>query len=138
MVDTLGKTGYTYGEALRMGLIQDNVLRPTTAYTEGMQQGDIKRKYRSLMIESQQKYYNKKDIQLKENFIKGLSEAFTKSEIREVIAKIREMDPDEFLVMFDAKAGNAFQDIYFPDQADRQAYLNEIKRYWLKQTVTTS
>ena len=138
MVDTLGKTGYTYGEALRMGLIQDNVLRPTTAYTEGMQQGDIKRKYRSLMIESQQKYYNKKDIQLKENFIKGLSESFPTSEIREVIAKIREMDPDEFLVMFDAKAGNAFQDIYFPSQADRQAYLNEIKRYWLKQTVTTS
>lgn len=138
MVDTLGKTGYTYGEALRMGLIQDNVLRPTTAYTEGMQQGDIKRKYRSLMIESQQKYYNKKDIQLKENFIKGLSESFPTSEIREVIAKIREMDPDEFLVMFDAKAGNAFQDIYFPSQADRQAYLDEIKRYWLKQTVTTS
>ena len=138
MVDTLGKTGYTYGEALRMGLIQDNVLRPTTAYTEGMQQGDIKRKYRSLMIESQQKYYNKKDIQLKENFIKGLTESFTKSEISEVIAKIREMDPDEFLVMFDAKAGNAFQDIYFPNQADRQAYLDEIKRYWLKQTVTTS
>ena len=138
MVDTLGKTGYTYGEALRMGLIQDNVLKPTTAYTEGMQQGDIKRKYRSLMIESQQKYYDKKDIQLKENFIKGLRDSFSESEIREVITKIREMNPDEFLVMFDAKAGNAFQDIYFPNQADRQAYLNEIKRYWLKQTVTTS
>ena len=138
MVDTLGKTGYTYGEALRMGLIQDNVLKPTTPYTEGMQQGDIKRKYRSLMIESQQKYYSKKDIQLKENFIKGLVQSFTQDEVREVITKIREMDADEFLVMFDAKAGGAFQDIYFPNQADREAYLNEIKRYWLKQQVTTA
>lgn len=138
MVGTLGKTGYTYGEALRMGLIQDNVLKPTTPYTEGMQQGDIKRKYRSLMIESQQKYYDKKDIQLKENFIKGLKEAFTNDEIRDVINKIRGMNPDEFLVMFDAKAGSAFQDIYFPNQADREAYLNEIKRYWLNENITTA
>ena len=136
MVDTLGKTGYDYGEALKMGMIQDNVLKPTSAYTEGMQQGDIKRKYRSLMIESQQKYYNKKDIQLKENFIKGLEDTWDKSEIKEIVAKIRNMDPDEFLLKFDAKADNAFQDIYFPNEEERENYLNELKRYWLKVETT--
>jgi hypothetical protein len=137
MLDTLGKTGYTYGQALQMGLIQENVLKPTTAYTEGMQQGDIKRKYRSLMIESQQKYYNKKDLQLKENFIKGLQDTWKESEIREIVAKIRAMDPEEFLEKFDAKADNAFQDIYFPNAKQRKDYLNELKRYWLDIQVTT-
>ena len=137
MQDTLGKTGYTYGEALRMGLIQDNVLKPTTAYTEGMQQGDIKRKYRSLMLESQQKYYSKKDLQLKENFIKGLKENWNEDEVRDIIAKIRSMDADEFLVKFDAKADDAFQDIYFPNKSQRKAYLQELRRYWLNETVTT-
>lgn len=137
MLDTLGKTGYTYGQALQMGLIQENVLKPTTPYTEGMQQGDIKRKYRSLMIESQQKYYSKKDLQLKENFIKGLEETWKKSEIRDIVAKIREMDPEDFLEKFDAKADNAFQDIYFPNEKQREDYLKELKRYWLGIQVTT-
>lgn len=136
LVNTLGKTGFTYGQAYAMGMVSDNVLKPTSPYTEGMQQGDIKRKYRSLMLESQQKYFNKKDIQLKENFIKGLKETWKESEIREVIAKIREMDPVEFIEKFDKKEGDAFEDIYFPDENSREDYLNQLKNYWLGNIVT--
>lgn len=137
IVNTMGKTGFTYGQVYAMGMVGDNVLKPTTAYTQGMQQGDIKRKYRSLMLESQQKYFNKKDIQLKENFIKGLKETWDEDEIREVIAKIRQMDPIEFLEKFDKKEGNAFEDIYFPDENSRKDYLNQLKNYWLGNVVTT-
>ena len=137
IVNTMGKTGFNYGQVYAMGMVGDNTLKPTTAYTEGMQQGDIKRKYRSLMLESQQRYYEEKDLLLKENFIKGLEDTWKKSEIREVVEKIRQMDPIEFLEKFDKKEGNAFEDIYFPDESSRQDYLNELKNYWLGNVVTT-
>lgn len=137
-IDTLGKTGFTYGQAYAMGMISDNTLKPTTAYTEGMQQGDIKRKYRSLMMESGQRYYETKDIQLKENFIKGLEETWKPEEIKEIVNKIRSMPPDEFIEKFDKKAGDTFSDIYFPNKNQRKAYLENLRNYWLGEAVTTT
>lgn len=135
IVNTMGKTGFNYGQVYAMGMVSDNILKPTTAYTEGMQQGDIKRKYRSLMIESQQRYYEARDIQLKENFIKGLEDTWTEDEIKEVVNKIRAMDPIEFLEKFDKKEGNTFEDIYFPDENSREDYLNQLKQYWLGNVI---
>lgn len=135
-IDTLGKTGFTYGQAYAMGLISDNDLKPTTAYTKGMRQEDVKHKYRSLQIGTQQQYYNKKDLQLKENFIKGLKETWSEDEVKEIVAKIRAMDLEEFITRFDRKAGNAMLDIYFPDEDSRSDYLTELKNYWLGNMIT--
>lgn len=132
----MGKTGFTYGQAMQMGLKSDQELKPTTPYTEGMRQEDVKWKYRSLMMESQQKYYQQRDIQLKENFIKGLERNFTDAEIGDVISKIRSMNPDEFVLKFDQKQGSAFEDIYFPNKDEKQTYINALKNYWLGASVT--
>ena len=136
LVDNISNTGITYGEAMKMGMKSDQELKPTKPYTEGMRQEDVKWKYRSLIIETKQKYYKERDIQLKENFIKGLERTFTKGEIDDVVAKIRSMDTDEFVLKFDQKEGSAFEDIYFPNDESKQAYINALRHYWLGINVT--
>ena len=136
LIDNISKTGVTYGEAMKMGMKSDQELKPTNPYTEGMRQEDVKWKYRSLMIETKQKYYNERDIQLKENFIKGLERTFTKGEVNDVIAEIRSMNPDEFVLKFDQKEGSAFEDIYFPNKDSKKLYINALKHYWLGIDIT--
>ncbi len=99
------------------------------SFTPGMNQNDIKWKFRSIMNESRSDYFYDKDNQLRENYIKSLEENYRSRDIKGVIATIRDMDINEFLLKFEAK-GDAFEFSYPPDEDQYQAYLSEINSYW--------
>ena len=129
MENSGGKLGYTVGQMVGMGSASKNSLSPMKSFTPGMNQNDIKWKFRSIMNESRSDYFYDKDNQLRENYIKSLEENYRSRDIKGVIATIRDMDINEFLLKFEAK-GDAFEFSYPPDEDQYQAYLSEINSYW--------
>lgn len=128
MADASGNLGYTVGQ-LGMGLASKNALNPMKSFTPGMNQNDIKWKFRAIMNESRSEYFNEKDDRLRENFIKTLHENYRSGDIQDVIKAINEMDINVFVLKFSAK-GDAFEFAYPPDEDQYQAYLSELKAYW--------
>ena len=129
MANASGKLGYTVGQ-LAMGTASKNALNPMKSFTPGMNQSDIKWKFRAILNESRSDYFHDKDQQLRENYIAGLSQNYRGSDIADVIEKINSMDINEFLLKFEAK-GDAFEFAYPPDEDQYQAYLSELKSYWV-------
>ena len=136
MANAEGKLGYTLGEMFGMGLASVNKLAPTKGYTKGQSQTDIKYKLRALLNESRSRYHADRDKILKENYITSLEENYNKKDIQDVIAKIRGMDMDLFVLKFEAK-GDAFEFSYPPDKDTYEQYLSELKGYWLGNTSIT-
>ena len=130
MANAQGKLGYTLGEMFGMGLASKNQLSPTKAFTRGQSQTDIKHKFRALLGESRANYYSDKDQLLKENYIKSLLENYNEKDIRDVITAIRQMNNDAFVLKFEAK-GDAFEISYPGDQDQYEAFLSELRGYWL-------
>lgn len=132
MANSEGKLGYTVGQMMGMGLASKNKLNPTKAFTPSQSQTDIKYKFRSLLGESTTNYHRNRDQILKDNYIRSLQENYKGSDIQDVISKIRGMDPDLFILKFEAK-GDAFEFAYPPDSDQYENYLSELKGYWLKE-----
>lgn len=126
-----GKLGYTLGQMFGMGLASKNKLKPTRAFTPSQSQTDIKYKMRSLLSEATSNYFSNRDEILKTSFINTLKENYREADITDVINKIKEMDTDVFLLKFEAKA-DSFEFAYPPDEEQYQAYLSELKAYWLR------
>ena len=134
MLNSQGKLGYTVGEMFGMGLASKNKLNPTKGYLPSQSQTDIKQKLRALLTESTTKYHYNRDMLLKENYIKTLAENYRATDIADVVAKIRGMNPDAFVLKFEAK-GDAFEFAYPPDEEQYQNYLEELKAYWLNDSI---
>ena len=131
MMNSQGKLGYTLGQMFGMGLAEKNKLKPTTAFTRGQSQKDIKWKWRALQMEAKDSYYNERDEMLKNNFIRTLEENFDSNDIQDVVANIRAMSSDEFYLKYQAK-GDAFEWAYPPAKGSKEYYnyVNELKGYW--------
>lgn len=136
MANAQGKLGYTLGEMFGMGLASVNKLAPTKGFTKAQSQTDIKYKFRALLNESRSRYHADRDKILKENYIRSLEENYNKKDIKKVVAKIRAMNPDLFLLKFEAK-GDAFEFSYPPDAETYQNYVSELEGYWLGKTSIT-
>lgn len=131
MVNSEGKLGYTLGQMFGMGLASKNKLQPTNAFTPSQSQTDLKFKMRSLMGEATTNFHRNKDQILKDNYIRTLRENYKSGDIQDVIRKIKDMDPDAFILKFEAK-GDSFEFAYPPDTEQYQNYLSELKGYWLR------
>lgn len=129
MMNSQGKLGYTVGQMFGMGLASKNQLKPTKSFTPSQSQADIKFKWRGLLSESSTNYHKNRDKMLKENYIKTLKENYKSDDIKDVIANIRKMNSDEFILKFEAK-GDAFEFAYPPDDDQYQSYLSELNGYW--------
>ena len=136
MASSEGKLGYTLGQMFGMGLASANKLQPTQAFTPSQSQADLRYKMRSLMQESKTKYYLDRDQFLKDNYIKALTENYAEEDIRDVISAIRNMNPDLFVLKFEAR-GDKFEMAYPPDRGSEEYnnYLSELKGYWLGNTT---
>ena len=130
MMNSQGALGYTVGQMFGMGLASKNQLKPTKAFTPSQSQADIKQKWRGLLTESETNYHQNRDEILKENYIKTLKQNYNKDDIEDVIANIRQMQSDEFILKFEAK-GDAFEFAYPPDSEQYENYLSELKGYWV-------
>lgn len=134
MMNSQGKLGYTVGEMFGMGLASKNKLKPTKGFLASQSQADIKQKFRALMTESATKYHMNRDEILKDNYIRTLAENYKATDIADVVAKIKGMDSDAFVLKFEAK-GDAFEFAYPPDSEQYQNYLEELKAYWLNDSL---
>ena len=130
MMNSQGKLGYTVGQMFGMGLASKNQLKPTKAFTPSQSQADIKFKWRGLLSESKTNYHKNRDEILKENYIRTLKENYKLSDIKDVIANIKSMGSDDFILKFEAK-GDSFEFAYPPDDEQYENYLSELKGYWV-------
>lgn len=133
MANVSGKLGYTLGTRFGMGLASKNRLNPTKAFTRSQSRADIKYKQRALLNESRSNYYLDRDRLLKNNYIRTLEQNYKSGDIQDVISAIRNMNPDLFILKFEAK-GDAFEFAYPPDDETYKAYLSELKGYWIGNT----
>lgn len=122
---------FTLGQ-LGMGKQAENELKPTSSFYRTMTQTDLKKRYISLKHERQSQYFTDKDYRVKENYIKGLTDNYAESDVKDIIKAIEKMDIREFLDKFMAVDLNTFEWASGPpNQEDYQGYLNRLKGEWL-------
>ena len=111
-------------------------LRPTKAFTPKMTKSDINEKMRHFRKESQSTYWKKRDILMRDNYIKALKEHFN-SKANDIIAKIQSMDVEAVkdIIMSDP---SEFETAY-PLTADEvEPYLDHLRIMWNVPKVTKS
>lgn len=129
--------GYTLDQ-IGMGKIEEVSLKPFNAFTRGMKQGDIKYKWKHIMLESQSDYYNKQDYAVKENFLKGLKWNFDFNDIKDLYEHIEKMPIDEFLKKFNSEGGT-FEWLYIPEYEEEQNVIKGMEQtYGLDEKTETS
>ncbi|MGN1406158.1 MAG: hypothetical protein ACI4WM_07785 [Erysipelotrichaceae bacterium] len=120
--------GYTKGQ-LGMGKAEEVSLKPMKGFSRTMNRSDLKWKWKTIMAESQSDYFNKRDLMLKENYLKALRQEYNENDIANVIRKIEAMDIKEFLAIFRAE-GNDMPSAYRPSDEQYQAYVSALQSIW--------
>lgn len=120
--------GYTRGD-IGMGKVEAIQLRPTSTFTKKMSKADVKAKWEHFMRESQSDYWKKRDVLMRENFIKALEQNFNPKDVKDIVANIRNMDLDEFKDKLLADPED-FSTAYPPDEEQYQAYLSKLRSTW--------
>lgn len=116
---------YTRGQ-LGMGSYTENELKPTKAFSSTMENYDVKARYKSLLIQSSDSYFRKRDLILRENYIKTLKQEFG-NDSKPIIEKIESMSIDKFLQTFYSE-DSLFEFAYKTEHYDD--YLNHNRRVW--------
>lgn len=122
------KLGYRWGD-IGMGKASEIELQPLKAFTPKMNRRDLGKKFNLIMKESQQGYWNKRDILMKKNYISSLEQNFNANDIKDVIEHIDNMDFNDFRKIFEAEGGN-FELSYPPDEESYNAHLSALKSIW--------
>lgn len=120
--------GYKKGD-FGMGKLSDRELMPMNKFTPKSTHASIKAKWKSVMKESSNMYWEWRDDLHKQNYIKSLTENFNENDVKDVIKAIEDMDYNEFRKVFEANGGN-FELSYPPDEEQYYSYLSEIKTIW--------
>ena len=120
--------GYTRGQ-LGMGRAEEAQLQPMRAFTPKMTRHDLKKRAEAINLQSQSNYFNKKDEQLRKNFIDTLLRNYNEQDIMDVIESIEDMDFKEFYRIFQSDPG-MFEWAYIDDDAQYQGYVNNLKSIW--------
>lgn len=124
--------GYTRGD-IGMGKVEANQLKPTKAFTKSMDKYSVAEKMKHLMKESQSDYWRKRDILMRENFIKALEENFNPKDIKDVVEQIRNMDINKFKEKLLSDPED-FNTAYPPDEEQYEGYLNQLRSTWIPDT----
>ena len=122
--------GYSVGE-FGMTKAEELSLKDINAFTPKMTKYDVQHKYRALRSHSQSNYFTKSDQRLLNNYIGALEKTYGKEAVADIVKRIEEMDFNEFYSKFRSEPG-AFEfasDI--PNDADIEAYLEQIKSTWM-------
>lgn len=127
--------GYTKGQ-YGMGRAKEVSLRPMNAFTRRMTQTDLRWKWKAILTESQSDYFNKKDYQVRENYIKGLEENYNPNDVKDIIKAIKEMDIQDFLVKFESEGGTMEFASGPPSSEGYGGYVGALKSTWLPNRMT--
>ncbi len=119
--------GYTRGQ-LGMGRAEEVALQPMTAFYRTMGNTDLKKRWQSILHQSQSDYFTKRDYQVRDNYITGLKQNYNEDDIKDVIDKIESMDIKDFLNTFNQEGGT-FEFLY-PNSELESEYINSLRTTW--------
>lgn len=121
--------GYSRGQ-IGMGRADELVYKPTKAFTKKMRREDVSRKMQQLQKESMSTYWHRRDLIMRESFIKALQMNFNDKDIKDVIDAIMEMPIEDFK---DTLLSNPddFSTAYPPSDEEYEGFLNELKATWI-------
>ena len=119
--------GYTRGQ-LGMGKAEQVALQPMTAFFRTMGNTDLKKRWKSILVQSQSDYFTQRDYQVRLNYITGLKQNYNENDIADVIEKIENMDIKDFLATFNEEGGT-FEFLY-PNSELEEEYINSLRTTW--------
>ena len=119
--------GYKVGD-VGMGRVRDQALQPMNAFTRTMTQTGAKKKWRSIVKESQLDYFNKSDEIYRNNFIQQLERNFEPEHVEQLIKDLKAMDIERFLLLAESEdAINIFELAYPLNKDDSRKKANRLK-----------
>lgn len=119
--------GYTRGQ-LGMGKAEEVALQPMKAFYRTMGNADLKKRWQSILTQSQSDYFTKRDYQVRDNYIQGLKQNYNEDDIKDIIDKIQSMDIQDFLNIFNQEGGT-FEFLY-PNSELESEYINSLRTTW--------
>ena len=119
--------GYTRGQ-LGMGKAEEVALQPMTAFYRTMGNMDLKKRWKSILTQSQSDYFTKRDYQVRDNYVTGLKQNYNEDEIKDIIDKIENMDIKDFLNIFNQEGGT-FEFLY-PNSELESEYISSLRTTW--------
>ena len=122
--------GYTVGQ-FGMGKAEEVSLTPIKAFTPKMNKADLTRKYKHILKESQSNYFDRKDENLRENYIKGLRTNYDDDDIEDIVEAIEDMSFNEFYRKFQAEGGTMEFASIKPNRREYEGYVNQLKSQWV-------
>lgn len=122
------KLGYTRGQ-LGMGKADEIALTPLNTFTKRMTRHDLKRKFETIKRESQSTYWQKREMIMKDSYIKSLERNFPADEISDVVKAIDDMTFEEFYKTFQEE-GADFELSYPLNKDDERKAINALKAIW--------
>jgi len=126
------KLGYKKGD-VGMGNNLINALKPINGISRGMNTKDIKAKMRDVRRQSMSGYFDKRTALMRENYIKGLQDHYSDTDIKDVVEHINELSDEEFLNTFYAEKNASFE-IASPKKANKhieRENLSALRYAWL-------
>lgn len=119
------KLGYKVG----MGPIDLNDLKPVEPFTPSMTRQSLKLKDMNLKRESQKPYWDERDTQLKQSYLKGLRENYNEEDIADVLNEIEKMGFKTFYRIF--RSGDANFELPYPDKQIYLAFVSKLRSTWV-------
>ena len=120
--------GYTRGQ-LGMGKATEVALQPLTAFFRTMGNTDLKKRWQSILVQSQSDYFTKKDYRLRDNYIKALVTSFNENNISDIIEAIENMDIKDFLNKFEEEGGTF--EMAYPGKELEHEYETALRSIWI-------
>ena len=120
--------GYTRGQ-LGMGKATEVALQPLTAFFRTMGNTDLKKRWQSILVQSQSDYFTKRDYQLRNNYVKALVKSFNENNISDIIEAIENMDIKDFLNKFEEEGGTF--EMAYPGKELEHEYETALRSIWI-------
>ena len=106
-----------------------------TSFFRTMTNTDIKKRWKSVITQTQTDYFTKRDYQVRDNYIKGIKENYDFENVKDIIEHIENMNIKEFLKIFNEEGGTF--EYASPNgklnikQAEYKAYESALRTIWL-------
>ena len=124
------KLGYTVGQ-FGMGKADDVALSPMRAFTPKMTRVDLDKKFKNIIKESQSKYWESREMNLKETYIKALYDNYRPEDIADVVDAIEDMNFKDFYSTFQGADRSFEYASGSPSQEDYNGFVNALKSTWV-------
>ena len=121
--------GYTRG-AIGMPKAEMLELLPMSGITKSMSNADVKKKFESVLIQSQNDFLTLRDLRTKANYLKGLTTNFNINDVKDIYDKINSMPMEDFLKTFQSEAKAKFEGLYPGNVNQERQYISDLRSVW--------